>query len=43
LGSAFDALEIPFDCAQGRLSLRLGFSSMKRGYAREDALGNEAK
>jgi hypothetical protein len=27
-----DAREIPFDCAQGRLSLRL-----KNGYARDDA------
>ncbi len=34
----FDAREIPFDFAQGRLSLRL-----KNGYARDDAKGNEAK
>jgi hypothetical protein len=44
LGPAFDAGEIPFDFAQGRLSLRL-----KNGYARDDILerdhvrGNEAK
>jgi hypothetical protein len=44
LGPVFDAVEIPFDFAQGRLSLRL-----KNGYARDDVLerddilGNEAK